>query len=229
MRYKIVTSSMVPKTQTAYSHHCYLGISLENQFFKGKHVGLLLSWIDKRFPGCLIIIGDHLNRINEQISKRNSMDEAIEASLKLGDVVEERFQNEIEKLSKNKFILHRWQQYYEDEDVKVKKADLHTLYNTHKELRDSIQTSCREFVNRQISRGNILKVNENRAIGLSSDYIIEEIAVFQVLIERGYRVQVYPGSHLNTFKKFANAEFPDIKTSLSTGIYIDLSVKKIGK
>ena len=53
------------------------------------------------------------------------------------------------------------------------------------------------------------------------------MAVFSVLIEQGYRVQVYPGTQLKILKDLANNKFPNLDNNLTQGIYIDLSVKKI--
>ena len=75
MRYKIRLRSINPKIdkKEIYSRKCYIGASLNNPFFTGKHFPLLIQWIDNRFPECVIIIGDYLDRYNELIFNKNGI------------------------------------------------------------------------------------------------------------------------------------------------------------
>jgi len=174
-------------------------------------------------------MGDHLNRINEQIFKGIKEDEAIINSIKTGDDLIEKFEDELRAMSSQNITIHRWQQYYNDNNVNIIKSKFINLFNMHKRFREEIQTCSMKFIGRQVKNGNALKIEEEAAIMLSCEYLIEEMAVFDVLIARGYRVQVYPGNQLNILKQFARGDFCDIDTNLINGIYVDLTVKKVGK
>ena len=228
-RYKIKIADIAPKliTDTKYSDKkCYLGISINNPFFWGKHVDLLLKWISDHFDSCLIIIGDHLHRLNEYILNGISGQEAIDAGLKLGDEALAIFSEQIKKYPKGKFEIHRWQTYHDDNKCQQEKLKLTKSCDSNYFFNKSIINSCTEFIDRHIDRGNNPKVTYEKAIQLSKEYLLEEMAVFSILIEQGYTVQVYPGSQLPVLKEFAEHKFEDIESNLRDGIYIDLFVKK---
>lgn len=231
MRYKIKINDKSPDlpNKLIYSKNCYLGVSINNPFFWGDHLGLLLQWIDKRFPKCQIVIGDYLHRINEIMSNGRNEESAIKASLSLGDKMYERINGNLERMTNNIFTVHRWQDYINDLDTLDKLHKIFSLFNSNQGFHDGIQQSCKEFIARQIKQGKKLGVSKEKALELSSKYLLEELAVFSTLIEKDYTVQVYPGTQLLILKQLANGEIIEVDTNLKKGIFLDLTVKKIGK
>jgi len=230
MRYKIRLRSINPKIdkKEIYSRKCYIGASLNNPFFTGKHFPLLIQWIDNRFPECVIIIGDYLDRYNELIfNKNDKMYSAIKTCLRKGTELKKHISNELEKTKKCKFHINHWLEYYNYSSFQDKLDFLNKVFKSHKDFKDSVLGSCREFIDRQSSKCLKIHVPKEKALNLSSEYIIEELAVFSILAELGFTVQVYPGKQLDVLKKLANTEFDDIDTILKYCIYIDLSVEKI--
>ena len=55
-------------------------------------------------------------------------------------------------------------------------------------------------------------------------YLLEEIAVFNVLSEQGWRVELYPGSELNALVEVAKGKFPDVPQGLKNRINVELKI-----
>ncbi len=224
MKYRIKVREVVPSVPLRRSN-CFLGISVTNPFYSGQHVGLILDWVAAHFEECIILIGDHLHRINEVMLNGKSADAAIRDSLYLGDKLASIFDFESRRYSANTFKIHRWTLYSNDVHTKRVESELKSQFDTNLEFQASILRSCREFLRRQIQRGNGPKMRYEEAVLLSANYLLEEMAVFSVLIHKGYSVQVYLGSQLSVLKDFARGAFPDLDTNLRNCIYIDLQVK----
>ncbi len=231
MKYKVKINDIAPNIskKLIYSNNCYLGVSINNPFFWGDHIALLLQWIDKHFPQCQIVIGDYLHRFNEIMSNERNEKDAIKASLSIGDKMLERIHDELNKLPNNTFSIHRWQNYINEMGTVDKHHKILSLFDSHQDFQDGIRQSCYEFITRQIRKGKVLKVSEDEALNLSLQYLLEELAVFSTLIEKGYAVQVYPGTQLLILKQIARGEIAEIDTNLKKGIFLDLTVKKVGK
>lgn len=231
MKYKIKKIESAPTisvNQLAEYRKCYLGISVNNPFFREQHLGLLLKWISNHFDECTIIIGDYLHRINESILHGTTGEEAIASSIIRGDQIELMLEVALSILPQNKFKVYRWKDFLDKYPKALsEKEKLTSIFNSNKIFQDDILQSCSEFIERLVTRGERLYLTKEEAINQSREYLLEEMAVFSVLIEQGYEVQVYPGTQLKILKDLANKKIPDINTNLTQGIYIDLTVKKI--
>jgi tRNA-dependent cyclodipeptide synthase len=230
MRYKTKINSLAPDMlkDLIYQENCYLGISINNPFFLGDYLGLLLQWIAKRFPTCKIIVGDHLHRINEYIL--NGVDDealAIAEGKKRGKIIADRIEALLDEFPRKKFELEFWETYYNNPECQDQKRKLRESFETNKYFSRSVQESASDFIERQVSRGCHIHLDKASAVEKSVEYLLEEMAVFSYLIEKGYRVQVYPGTQLSILKEFANGEFTELGSNLNKGIFIDLTVKKV--
>lgn len=228
--YRIIKQRAVPAIairKLVGNEKCYIGVSLNNPFFYGKHLPLLFKWIAGHFQECIIIIGDHLNRINETILHGKQGEDAIADSLKKGDFLIERIKEAISELDTKKFTIFRWADYIAlYPEIFEEKKKLIQYAKIDAELGNAINESSIEFITRLANRNEPMFVSAAEAMICSKEYILEEMAVFTKIIEMGYVVQVYPGTQLEILKKMARGDFPQIQSSLKRGIYIDLTVKK---
>lgn len=231
MKYKVKKIESAPAisvNQLSEYRRCYLGISINNPFFREQHLGLLLKWISNHFDECIILIGDYLHRINESILYGKTGEDAIASSSIRGEIIQNMLDIAISVLPQNKFKVYRWKDFLDNNPKwQTEKEALITYFNNDKTFHDDIIQSCTEFIDRLIARGEPLYLSKEEAINQSKEYLLEEMAVFSVLIEQGYSVQVYPGTQLKILKDLANNKHQNIKTNLSKGIYVDLTVKKI--
>jgi len=229
MRYKIKKDDSAPSLsvgQLAKFRKCYLGISINNPFFRDEHLPPLLKWMDHHFDECIILIGDYLHRINEKILSDKNDEQAIASCITKGDVLQGVIEAEINLLGSTRFNVIRWKTFLDEHpEVESEKHRLYEFCHSNPEFKKDVLKSCTEYIDKLMQRERIY-LGREEAVLASQEYIIEEMAVFSVLIDQGYTVQVYPGSHLQVLKNLANKKFPELVTNLSRGIYVDLTARK---
>jgi hypothetical protein len=113
-------------------------------------------------------------------------EEAIDSSIIRGDQIELILEVALSILPKNKFKVYRWKDFLDmHPEALIEKDNLNSIFRSNKLFRDGIVQSCTEFIERLITRGEQLYLTKEEAINQSREYLIEEMAVFSILIERG--------------------------------------------
>lgn len=204
---------------------CFLGISIDAPFIGGKHVERVLQWIDLNFEECIIIIGDDVHLYNEFIFG-NSEQEAKNRCKKLGEFAENKLKEGLRKLNQNKFKIQHWNRYTDSTEFISLNKSYKKLFTEDNIFHSSIISCAKSYLKKQREKGNYPIVSEDDANWHSVEYIIEEMTVFSILINKGYSTLVYPGTILQIFKDMVQDVFPTIDSVLKDGIYIDLTIKK---
>ncbi len=65
-----------------------------------------------------------------------------------------------------------------------------------------------------------------QAIRLSCEYILEEVAVFNVLSESGWTVELYPGPELRVLAEVAAGKYPDVPAGLKGRVNVELKIAR---
>jgi tRNA-dependent cyclodipeptide synthase len=221
---KRVTPS-VPTEQLFASKRCYLGISIDHPQFGSAFLRAQLTWVRQHFSECIIVIGDYINRFNEQIFGGRKSIEAISAALRKGDVCISDLNNVLETLPPGNFEVVRWKSLLEAPAFVEAKQVVHCLFLTNPAFRNSIEQTANDFIYRQLRRQRPLAVSYANAVALSCEYLLEEIGVFSALVELGWIVDVYPGEELPVLVEIANGKFPNVPASLLKRINVQLDVK----
>jgi len=65
-----------------------------------------------------------------------------------------------------------------------------------------------------------------KAIEISSQYLLEEIAVFSSLSEQGWKVELYPGPELTVLIDIAKGQYSDIPEGLKERVNVELRISK---
>lgn len=208
---------------------CYLGISIGNTQFRGESFQVLLEWISRHFDECLIVVGDYLQRYNEHIFFNRQAKEAEIESLRMGDAFLKESAEYLNRLPEEKFHVTRWKSYLDSPEYHKAKKILDELFVTSFEFRESIDKTSAEFISRQMKNKKGPVVDKKTAIALSTQYILEEIAVFSVLVENGWAVEVYPGPEIPVLVDIAAGKFPHIPPALKQRINVELRITKKSK
>lgn len=208
---------------------CYLGISIGNPQFRGESFQVLLEWISGRFDECLIVVGDYLQRYNEHIFYNRQAKEAEIESLRMGDAFLKESEECLRRLPEEKFHVTRWKSYLDSPEYHKAKRILDELFVTSFEFRESIDKTSAEFISRQMKNKKGPVVDKKTAIALSTQYLLEEIAVFSVLVENGWAVEVYPGAEIPVLVDIAAGKFPHIPPALKQRINVELRITKKSK
>ena len=229
MKYKIKIVDSFPKLSSKelkLYKQAYLGISLKNSIFWEEGFEQILAWASANFDSCLIVVADYLHRHNEQILHGTSEEQSIKTALELGAKYTEQLLPKLAKFPNQKFkIVHRKDLL--NQEKYQKSADyLNEFYLKNTKFKDSIDKSATHFISRQQERGVKFEVTESEGIDLSIKYLLEEMAVFDILVAQNWQVEIYPGTQLPVLKEIAKGDFENISEYLQKRIFIGLNAAK---
>lgn len=217
------TTPRLSQQQLFLKRRCYIGISLDNPVFYGNALQAILSWGCERFDYCLVVLGDYLRRYNEYIFNGLKGLPAQQASYKAGDTFIKETKDIFRQFSEPKMQMTRWKSCLETEEFKKSSEKLNNLYASHLDFKASVQRDAFSFIKRKKQK---LSVPMQEAIETSSKYLLEEIAVFSSLSERGWKVELYPGPELGVLVDIAKGHYLDIPQGLKERVNVELRVNK---
>jgi tRNA-dependent cyclodipeptide synthase len=149
----IVRTTPKVSEEELFSHErCYMGISLDNPGFQGKSLQALLLWALGNFGQCLVVVGDHLCRFNEQIFSSPGCDEAVEAARRRGDSFMRKAVEFFEQIPTRRLAVTRWKPCLKSNEYKEAKVILDELFASDPAFRASIERDGFSFVKRQTRR-----------------------------------------------------------------------------
>ncbi|MCJ7692088.1 MAG: tRNA-dependent cyclodipeptide synthase [Sedimentisphaerales bacterium] len=214
----------IPEEQLYAYKQCYLGISLDNPVFDGDSLYALLLWITDKFEHCLVIVGDHLSRFNERILNDCDWETASKIAYDRGDEFIRKTEQLFQQFPDGKAQLTRWKTHLQTDHYKKAREIIDNLFISNDEFRASIEKDALSFVKRLTRRNHTLAVETAEAINLSSEYLIEEIAVFSSLSEQGWQVELYPGPELRVLVDVARGKYKDTPIGLKQRISVELKL-----
>jgi tRNA-dependent cyclodipeptide synthase len=205
---------------------CYLGISLDNPLFEGDCLKAILFWAAEKFEQCLVIVGDYLCRFNERILAGCDEKKAGEIAIERGDLFVSQTKELFSEPSLKNLRLTRWKEHLQAEEFRKSKIILDGLFKSNDEFRAAVEFDALSFVARQQRHNRNFAVGMEEAIQLSSEYILEETAVFSSLSEQGWSVELYPGPELKVLVEAAKGRYPDIPIGLKNRISVELKISR---
>ena len=215
-----------PKGELLQHKECIIGISMSNPIYWRSSLNDVLKWASQNFSTVHLVIGDFLNRFNEEILKRQGIKASEKSAVELGDKFMVRINKYLEEYPKPRFKIIRWADLLKDKQNKAQIKRIFKLYATNNAFKEMISTSASEYIEKQKKRGKTIYVSDEIAINLSACYLLEELAIFNNMISNGLRVIVYPGAQLSILTSMATGEFSEISDHLKDGIYVQLKVTK---
>lgn len=222
----IANSPKLSKQELSQYKQVYLGISLKNTIFWEEGFEQILAWAADNFESCLIVVADYLHRHNEEILHRKGEQESIKSALDLGKKYVEQLLPKLAKYPNKKFKIVHWQELVEQNAYQKSATILAELYLKNKKFKQSIDNSATHFILRQEEQDVILAVSQKEAIGLSVKYLLEEMAVFDMLVAQNWQVEIYPGTQLPILKQISKGDFANAPQYLQKRIFIGLSPLK---
>lgn len=220
------TTPKVSNEELFAKRRCYIGISLDNPVFYGKPLQAILTWGAENFDHCLVVLGDHLRRFNEYIFNSLNDEAAEKASFEAGNDFIAKTKDIFHQFNEGKIQLIRWKDCLQADEYKKSKTILSKLYNTLPTFKASVQRDAFLFLKRQKRKNQKMSLPMEQAIELSSQYLLEEIAVFSSLSEQGWKVELYPGPELAVLIDIAKGRYSDIPEGLKERVNVELRVGK---
>lgn len=218
-QYKVSIRNITPKEERQNLKNykkCFLGLSLGNENFKGNRLKAILSYIDRNFDECNVLLADYIYRNTLQIQENILETAALKKALKEGSEVEK----ELLKLTsgkKAKFIITKCSNLLKENTYYKYLNEFKFLYSNNIHFRTSVLDFSEKFLKR-----NQFITKKDR--DLSKNYLIEELAFAACIIEKGYSILFYPGD-IQIFKDISNHNIENIPKLYEHLINIDLKIK----
>jgi len=203
---------------------CYIGISLDNPVFYNRSLLAILSWSTAMFEQSLIVLGDYLRRYNEYIFNGLKEADAERASYQEGEEYLSKTKEIFDRFSEPALVMTRWNDCLQTKEFEQSKQILDNLYSTDDSFRASVQRDAFAFIKRQKKQNKKLAVTMEEAIAVSSQYLLEEIAVFSALSEQGWNVELYPGPELAVLVDIAKGSYSNVPAGLKKRINVELRI-----
>ena len=226
-RYRAKIDSISPQSRRhsfESEPECFLGVSLENRNFEPPRFQALLEWVCRRYRRCKILVGDSIHRLTLQARTSLPADQALHNALMLG----QKFIHE------NDAIVAQYRALSQIEFTTCAEIQSSDCYATHHSsisayFQDSpaFRASVEGFGVRYHRHDwdSLSPSDRELRLRMSSDYFLEEFAIFACLVERGVKVMVYPGS-FSTLAEIADCRFPGVSKELESLCVASLHFKK---
>ncbi|MEI5100700.1 tRNA-dependent cyclodipeptide synthase [Streptomyces sp. PmtG] len=225
-RYKAEIASVSPESsRSTFERYdtCFLGVSLENSNFTTPKLASMVKWISRRFSRCTVLVGDSIHRITLQSTQGMAPGAARERALELGRCFE-RGSVEVfaEYRDATEFTLLTCGEVQTWGDYEEFHSKLRAFFDEDDGFRASVEAFGRSY-HRKRAEG-ISAADLGERIRMSSDYFLEEFAVFACLQRRGLPVMVYPGS-FSTLAEIAKGVHPGAPDELRELVVVSLHLK----
>jgi len=226
MKYKIKKLRKYPSSEIDWNKGVYLGMSMNNKMFDSKEtICQMVKIIPNHVKQIAVLVGDYLDRYNEQIFNGCSEAEAINKSLEKGIKLTSLFEKAVsncEDIPSYNFIYSK--QFSERDNYKKKLKKFANFYATHNEFHKLVDYTIDVFLRR---RRDEIKVKREEAHRLCKYYLFEELVIFEMLAEDNLRINIYPGNQLPIIKKIAAGELAGISESLEKLHAIEIKFRPV--
>lgn len=197
----------------------FLGVSLNNrQFWNQDSLIQILNTFKKNVAdgSFKIVIGDYLDRYNEIIFNNCTEEEAIKVSLAKGDVLIKKIKKGLKMLNINNYSIVRTQDFHKQQDFPKLLSKYLKIYEHNILFKNIIDKTVEQFFGRMQFDNNSIY---NFQLGVN--YLIEELAIFEMLINNGNYINIYPGKHLQVLKDIVKGEI-EVSDELKKYILVQL-------
>lgn len=179
---------------------CLLGISVGQPAHEGDKFCATIAWASTRFSRIHIWIADTLHRHNLPCETPEKSLIAHEQSRQEGDLWLERNAMILSSVS-IPLTVSRWDDWLNDPRYPPSRLRMQELYDSHADLRSVVERDAGKYLQRPV-RQRVLNGDSNLVLANCIELILEECAVFCLLLADHPGVDIYPGSELETTRYF---------------------------
>jgi tRNA-dependent cyclodipeptide synthase len=222
MDYQIKKIRSYPSRQINWTGGLYLGMSMSNTAFQdSQRLKLILNEITSRNKKFTLLVGDFLHRYNEQIFGGLSEKDAIESSLKKGEMLVKLFVEIADEIENVQYSIIHTSKFLQYPSFTEKMNRLRNCYKANNHFRELIEYTIDVFLRRQIE----IKTKYEVARELCRNYLFEELAIFEILSEEGFNVNIYPGNQLVIIKAIITGSLKNVSESLERIQAIEIKLR----
>lgn len=193
---------------------CFIGLSVRNRMANRGSLRNLLPWAlslaQKNSLPVRIVVGDYLTRHNLIALDGYDLTKASEKALKLGDRPRRYAREIVRELGvEHAVLVQSCRDLLGTTRCGAIVSTLNAYARSNRRFADDLAEEARRFV----ARRDIAEENgaDDALIHQLVCYVVEETAMFLLLYEMGYRVEIYPGADLRIMRLIATGayrEFP---------------------
>lgn len=226
-RYRAKIDGVSPEarraTFEAEHDECFLGVSLENSNFVRPKLFAILEWISRRFSRCTVLVGDSIHRITLETTRQLAPAAASAEALRLGAAFRQEEQHVFDGFAgRVQFSFAMCSELQRLACYEAHHRQLRALFTEDAAFRASVERFGRTYHGKHSAA--VPAAELERRVARSSDYFLEEFAIFACLRERGLKVMVYPGS-FSTLAEIAEGLYPAAPQPLRELTVISLHMK----
>lgn len=195
------------------SEECLLGVSVGQPAHEGQKFLATIEWASKRFAQIHVWIADTLHRHNLAYEIKAEPEEALRLSRQAGDAWLARNKPNLDAAGVP-LSVSRWDSWLSDVRFSDALQHINDLYGAHAELRSVVDRDARKYLERALRHGRVIAAREF-ILAKSVTLILEECAVFCLLLADHPGVDIYPGSELETTRFLRTRRGMDVSSALA--------------
>jgi tRNA-dependent cyclodipeptide synthase len=205
----------------------YCGISLSNPNYSGKRLEAVINFLSDQFSSFILVTGGHLYRYHYRLFHQD-----MEIALLHALEVEQKYVNEHLRPTLNKMFISEkvkvlsWSEIILMREFKISLTEVINFYNKELIFHSDINKIANDFIKKQMSLHKVFTCSIVEAKQLSINFLLEELAVFDLLVKKGYLVDVYPGVNVTAIRDIK--KFADAPKGLLKRISIELTIHRTG-
>lgn len=210
--YEVKKTVCYPNQPIRWGDNIYISMSINNNVFNSDDtLAEFIKFLSAHSKNITIINGGFLHRYNEQIFFGLSEHASAKVSLEKGSLLQKKFIDTVKKIDVSinyKFIDSLEFNKYPTFHTKFKLFQ--SFYISESKFRYLLEYTIDVFLRRQPE----IKLSATEARKRCLMYLIEELVIFEILAEKGYYVNVYPGNQLPIIKAICMGKLKNISNSL---------------
>lgn len=199
-----------------------LGVSLNNRVSNSADsLSQVFDWTCTHLGKCDFLVGDFLNRLTYQAFHGLAESDAIQQAMTDGERLISRIDHVAARSACLSATIISTATLMKERVALEKKAYFEFLFRTREPFKRLIEDDVAAFIKRRTTDSRI----DESAYSYCIQYELEELALFEILSERGYTHLVYPGSHLRVMKALVGKDLRDISPSLERLTLVEIRLQ----
>lgn len=204
----------------------YVGISLDSTNHRGDGLSAMVDWVNAhgQFDQILIGLSDTLNRHNYARDRDLSLREAYDLASRKGDDWLDTNRATLSGFNMP-FDVKRWSHWQQKhaQAVRENRGQFLNAYENDPAFCASLDADIAAFLKRKSS------APDAKAIASCRDYLIEELAVYSVILAEYPATVIYPGKQLNCFAYLRSHQPENLPTAIGQTGFIRLGIHGLNR
>jgi tRNA-dependent cyclodipeptide synthase len=203
--------------------NAFLGISLSGNLTTNQATALL-SWGQQHFASISVLIGDYIERHNIAAELGCSLSKATNLAMERARPIKTTFDTAILATAPQKSSLLSAHPIILSPEFPPVYKLVRDCFETDTEFKAAVLADVYAYLLRRAKRRE--SVSTDTHVSSSVSYLLEEMAMFAVIANRGWTVQLYPGRHLSVLVAIATKKLKCEIPGLSEMTFVDLHIPK---